>query len=447
MMEQRELILTIDAVKRGEEGAEAALFRLYHSELYEYILEKVKSATIAQRATQDAFIEIFDTIESLADEDDFVCWSRQIADRKCISVIELQLNQLSEISSGNNTGTMDKRRSIKSFFGKVAVGIVIAVLSACARKVFIEFKNTQHPVSGNETQTSSEEGTFEESLPETEETEQTEEASSAENVSETETEQTKPDSSEPQESRSDTIEERTSEGETTEPYVPGTEAAEPEQAEPIWVGAFQLIKRGTYYEVIGYMWEDRVWEREIPSEYEGLPVTTIGDCVFEGKYVGRMHIPKSITHISRIAFRRCYGSQEIQVDEENPFYHSIDRDCLIETATGTVIMGRTVPQEANIKHIGEYAYSNYDLSAELVIPEGVISIGKHAFEYAKHVKCVWLPSTLTSIDSAVFTGARKLTEFYYAGTMEQWGAITKAKDWDHNTVGYVIHCTDGDLWK
>ena len=450
MTEQNELSLAVDAVRRRKEGAEAVLFKLYYNGLYEYILSRVKQTAIAKTVTQDTFIEIFDTIGSLTDEADFVRWSRQIAYRRCISVIESQLNQLSEASGEDQAGRLSRGRRIRSFLGKIVIGIVITVLIVCVKEVFVDLRNTQNSVGGDETQNSGEERTLEESQSDMVETEQTEGTSCVEDTSEAETkeaEQTEVDSTEMQESEEETIEQQSSESElTTELHVPETEETELKPTQPIWIGELQLINRGTYYEVIGIK-KDARYENIIPSEYEGIPVTTIGECAFEGKHIGSLWISKNITHIENSAFRRCYGAQFIHVEEGNPFYHSVDGECLIETATGTVIVGRKILPEANIKHIGEYAYSGYSLSAELVIPEGIISIGKHAFEYANNLQQVWFPSTLTSVESAIFTGTRTLTEFYYAGTMEQWNAIKKAIDWDHNTVGYVIHCTNGDIWK
>lgn len=447
MTEQNELSLAVDAVRRRKEGAEAVLFKLYYNELYEYILSRVKQTAIAKTVTQDTFIEIFDTIGSLTDEADFVRWSRQIAYRRCISVIESQLNQLSEASGEDHAQTSSKWRKVKSFIWKIIVGIVITVLISGVREVFVDLRNTQNSVGGDETQNSGEERTLEESQCDTSETERIEGASTVEDVSETETqeiEQTEQDSTEIQESELESTEKETSEAETTEPYVYETEATEPE---PVWVGKFQLIKRGKYYEVIGVVDDREKGNFQIPAEYEGVPIMAIGEGVFQGMYVNMLNIPKSITKIAETAFRRCHGPRLFYVEEGNLVYHSVDGECLLETATRIVIIGRKPLPEANIKHIGAYAFSGYVLSADLVIPEGIISIGKHAFEYANNLQRVWFPSTLTSIESAIFKGTRKLTEFYYVGTMEQWNAIKKARDWDNNMVGYVIHCTDGDIWK
>ena len=103
-----------------------------------------------------------------------------------------------------------------------------------------------------------------------------------------------------------------------------------------------------------------------------------------------------------------------------------------------------IPADAGIRHIGDYAYSQQS-SNDLVIPEGVISIGEHAFEYASGMLTLTIPSSVTLIKKEALIGCRSLRTINYSGTMAQWEAIEKGADWDKYTGAFVVHCTDGDI--
>jgi len=40
-----------------------------------------------------------------------------------------------------------------------------------------------------------------------------------------------------------------------------------------------------------------------------------------------------------------------------------------------------------------------------------------------------------------------LESITYTGTKAEWNLIDKGSNWDENTPGYTIHCTDGDIEK
>lgn len=432
MSEREQLLLAFQAVKRGDEGAPSNLYQMYYSNLYDYVLSRVNYADTARKLTQDVFLEIFETVQLLDNDSDFVSWSRQIADRRCISALQSQINVLSNRASLVKTQQISRTKRIKKFLGKILVGIMITVIIACVREVIVNLQTILGITDGQENNENSDE-----KMTTLDETDLGKEEISTDEIETTKAEYTTEEQATKHE---ETTQQETSE-ETTE-----SEVTEPEAAEPFFVGDFQLISRGTYYEVIGVK-ERSEYVNTLPSEYEGIPVTSIGENAFEGMYVGKWTIPKSITFIGENAFRRCNGSEVVYVEEGNPAYYSIEGECLIEKATNTVIMGRMVPLDANLMHIGDYAYSNFWCGVELTIPEGVITIGENAFEYSDRLQCVRIPSTIRLIGNEAFIGAGLLTEFYYNGTVAQWNVIEKGKNWDLYTGEYVIHCTDGNIIK
>ncbi len=113
-------------------------------------------------------------------------------------------------------------------------------------------------------------------------------------------------------------------------------------------------------------------------------------------------IPSSVTSIYYDVFRGCYNLTSIEVDEDNPKYHS-SGNCLIETADKTLVSGcknSVIPDDGSVDTIGSFAFSGRDGLISIIIPTSITSIGKRAFEYC---------SSLTAI--------------YYCGTEEEWSEI------------------------
>lgn len=147
-------------------------------------------------------------------------------------------------------------------------------------------------------------------------------------------------------------------------------------------------------------------------------------------------IPSSVTSIGENAFLSCAASlSSIVVDESNTKYYSKD-NCLIETATNSLILGcnnSIIPN--NVTSIGSYAFSCCDKFTSIVIPDSVTvignyafegcdslttitfgknvaSIGKNAFMYCTSLKTIIIPRTVTSIDKSLFYRCSNLETIY-----------------------------------
>ena len=67
----------------------------------------------------------------------------------------------------------------------------------------------------------------------------------------------------------------------------------------------------------------------------------------------------------------------------------------------------------------------YDASIKnVIIEDGVTSIGKLAFIDCKSLTSGTIPDSVTSIDKHAFYGCNSLTDIYYGGTEKEWNAIT-----------------------
>jgi hypothetical protein len=121
----------------------------------------------------------------------------------------------------------------------------------------------------------------------------------------------------------------------------------------------------------------------VPTNAINLPesLTTIEDNAFEGTSLKYLRIPKNVKTIGSGAFP-SYDLQGITVDEGNTVFDSRQNsNCLIETATNTVILGSTGAQ----------------------IPEGIVAIGKKAFRYSQ-ITSITLPQSLKTIGDFAFEG-------------------------------------------
>ena len=126
---------------------------------------------------------------------------------------------------------------------------------------------------------------------------------------------------------------------------------------------------------------------EIPEGY-----TSIGLGTFN--YYSNLQsitIPESVTSISEYAFHGCDSLQEFNVSPNNQYYKTTsDKRCLIDNNNELVAFA-------------PYGLDNYD------IPNGVISIGDHAFDCCSNLQSITIPDSVTSIGDYAFRGCDSLT--------------------------------------
>ncbi|MCC8075842.1 MAG: leucine-rich repeat protein, partial [Clostridiales bacterium] len=128
----------------------------------------------------------------------------------------------------------------------------------------------------------------------------------------------------------------------------------------------------------------------------GDSVTTIPSSVFyEFKNLTSVTIGSSVTSIGSYAFYYC-----------------------------TSLTSVTIPD--SVTSIGSYAFYNCKSLTELTLGKGVTSIGSYAFSGCTGLTEMTLGEGVTSIGSNAFYGCTGLTDVYYAGSEEEWAAISIA---------------------
>ena len=133
-------------------------------------------------------------------------------------------------------------------------------------------------------------------------------------------------------------------------------------------------------------------------------------------------IPASVTSIETEAFSSL---ESVSVEAGNPVYHSAG-NCVIETATGTLVLGCNrvfIPDDGSVTSIGERAFSFCRIES-ITIPSNVVSIGYAAFNGCQSLRNVCIYTDVTTIESNAFNSDGNIDTVYYAGTAEQWAAIS-----------------------
>ncbi len=194
------------------------------------------------------------------------------------------------------------------------------------------------------------------------------------------------------------------------------------------------------YIVAGY-WGKSI-EAVILDEYDdgtnGLhSVTSIGRSAFRYcKYLKSITIPDSVTSIGERAFFDCYSLVNINVNENNPNYKSIDGNLygkdgktLIQYAIGKSATAFVIPD--NVTNIGNYAFNDCSKLTSVTIPDSVTSIGNYAFENCSGLTSVTIGSGLTSIGENAFKNCLTLVEVYNKSSLN----ITAGSS-DYGYVGY-----------
>ncbi len=129
----------------------------------------------------------------------------------------------------------------------------------------------------------------------------------------------------------------------------------------------------------------------IPSTYRGLPVTEIGAYAFsQESYIESVTIPDTITFIGDEAFDACDSLEKVQISDLAAWCNTtFDDTCIFK--------------------YGANLYLNGEKITDLVIPDGVTSINKEAFEYCSGLTSVTIPDSVTTLGKYAFYNCDNLS--------------------------------------
>ncbi|MBR2152168.1 MAG: leucine-rich repeat protein [Clostridia bacterium] len=181
----------------------------------------------------------------------------------------------------------------------------------------------------------------------------------------------------------------------------------------------------------------------IPSELGGAPVTKIYDYAFNDcTMLESIFIPASVTTIRGCPFKNCNNLANITVENGNPNYHSAG-NCLIETATGTLLAGANnsvIPDDNSVTSIANSAFYGRNSIKSITIPDGVTSIEKYAFWQCKELTDVNIPNSVTCIGAYSFSGCNKLANISIPDNVTDVGSYAfYDTEWLQNQADGVVY--------
>ena len=143
----------------------------------------------------------------------------------------------------------------------------------------------------------------------------------------------------------------------------------------------------------------------IPSELHGYTVKGIANYAFRSSNLMSITIPSGVTDIGKDAFYDCGMLFNVEVNENNTTFRSIN-GVLFDKGASTLLL-------CPARRAGIYS-----------IPDGVTTIGDSAFTHCYGLEGVAIPESVISIGEDAFQNCSSLIDVYYSGTEEQWSQLS-----------------------
>ena len=172
-------------------------------------------------------------------------------------------------------------------------------------------------------------------------------------------------------------------------------------------------------------------------------VTRIGSTAFSGcTGLTSLTIPDSVTRIGEYVFSGCTGLKELTM----PCSVKIDRtsfsECInIEKVTLTKGTGEMNGYEDFYNFTYTYTpwYRSRDHIKEIILEDGITSIGNYAFHKCTGLKSITIPDSVTNIGDSTFYGCTGLTSITIPDSVTSisWGAFYDCKTIYYNAKNAI----------
>ncbi len=176
-------------------------------------------------------------------------------------------------------------------------------------------------------------------------------------------------------------------------------------------------------------------------------ITTIGSSAFRDcSGLTSVTIPNSVTTIGEKAFYDCYKLTSVTIGNSvTTIGEDAFRDCsgLTKTNyTGTIAdwckikFGNHSANPMDYSH--NFFINDVEIIKDLVLPEGVNTIGDYAFSGCRGLTSVTIPNSVTTIGSETFSGCSSIADIYtYAITPPSAGTYTFFSGVSHHCYIHV----------
>ncbi len=169
---------------------------------------------------------------------------------------------------------------------------------------------------------------------------------------------------------------------------------------------FELNEDKTEYAVKSIVNSGNTTDVEIPSTYNGLPVTAINDGAIQvsDPRINILTIPATVKYIGEVNFQANTVNYNVSVDNsmytsEAGVIYNKDKSILYRCPSNITMTEFSVPE--TVKVINDYAFCGRIKKITVTIPEGVEKIGDYAFSGVRLVGCN-LPDSIVEIGDFAF---------------------------------------------
>lgn len=147
-----------------------------------------------------------------------------------------------------------------------------------------------------------------------------------------------------------------------------------------------------------------------------LPDTleSIGEMAFDNCFaLTEVTIPENVRTIGISAFSNCVGLQSLQVAAENPYFYA--ENCVIFSKDGKTLLyyynftASAYKVPAQVETISQWSFANNSVLQQVILNDGLKTIGKYAFSNSGLV-AIGIPDSVTTVDTFAFRECIQLQE-------------------------------------